>query len=120
MIHLVLRNLLSNAVKFTNIQGEIKISYELTNSFVTISIMDNGKGMTKEQLAKLFRTDSLFTLSGTANEKGTGLGLLLCKEFVEKNGGNIWVESTKGEGSKFYFSLPFEQEYEDEDFKNLS
>lgn len=105
-IRTVLRNLISNAIKFTNQGGEITISaIEDKNNF-TISVRDTGIGIPPETIDKLFRIDSNYSTSGTQNEKGTGLGLILCKEFVEKHGGKIWVESKLGEGSKFKFTLP--------------
>lgn len=106
MISTVLRNLISNAIKFTNPGGEIVISAEHKGHDTTISIQDNGVGIEKNDLEKLFRMDSASSTPGTQNERGTGLGLLLCKDFIEKHGGNIWVKSEKGFGSTFYFSLP--------------
>jgi signal transduction histidine kinase len=101
-----LRNLVSNAIKFTNTGGTIRIKAEQTDSNVTISVLDNGIGITPDDLNKLFDISQYITTKGTANEPGTGLGLLLCKEFVEKHGGKIWVESEAGKGSDFKFSLP--------------
>lgn len=106
MISTVLRNLLSNAIKFTNPGGEIVISAEHKGPETTISVQDNGVGIEKSDLEKLFHIDSASSTPGTQNEKGTGLGLLLCKDFVEKHGGKIWVKSERGVGSTFYFSLP--------------
>ena len=107
MLKTVLRNLVSNAIKFTNNNGAILITTEETLLDVTISISDNGIGINPYNLAKLFDVSQVLTTKGTANEKGTGLGLLLCKEFVEKHGGKIWVESEAGKGSEFKFTLPF-------------
>ena len=106
MIKTVLRNLISNAIKFTNIGGTINISAEQTPSTTTISVSDNGVGMSPDNIAKLFDIVQVQTTIGTADEKGTGLGLLLCKEFVEKHGGRIWVESEVGIGSNFKFTSP--------------
>jgi PAS domain S-box-containing protein len=106
MVSTVIRNLISNAIKFTNTNGEIQISAKQKNNQILISIKDNGVGMSKETMEKLFRIEESFSSKGTNNETGTGLGLLLCKEFVEKHGGIIWVESTVGIESTFFFSLP--------------
>jgi signal transduction histidine kinase len=101
----VMRNLLSNAIKFTPENGSIKIAYaKYGQSQVQFTITDNGIGMGKEKIAQIFNADSKSTL-GTSQEKGTGLGLMLCREFIELNGGQIWAESEKGEGSKFSFVL---------------
>lgn len=106
MLNTVLRNLIANAVKFTNAGGLINIHAEQDNSKVTISVSDNGIGIKPDTLNKLFNISQKITTKGTANETGTGLGLLLCKEFVEKHGGKIWVESELGKGSDFKFTLP--------------
>jgi signal transduction histidine kinase len=106
MIKTVLRNLLSNAIKYTAPEGNVTISALDSDHRVEISVSDNGVGMTPEVLENLFRLDKTSTTRGTANEKGTGLGLILCKEFVEKNGGNLQVESERGVGSTFRFTLP--------------
>ena len=109
MLSTVLRNLLSNAVKFTNPGGTITISIVQKPQELLISFADNGVGIRKEQIDKLFRIDQSYSTTGTLNEKGTGLGLILCKEFVEKHGGKICVESEVGQGSRFYFTLPLFQ-----------
>lgn len=106
MITTVLRNLISNALKFTQMGGEVKISAFDKVNFVEIAVSDNGTGITEENLKKLFHTESNFTTIGTSSEKGTGLGLILCREFIEKHGGTIWVETEVGKGSKFIFTLP--------------
>jgi PAS domain S-box-containing protein len=106
MLKTVLRNLVSNAIKFTNIGGVITINSEQTPSDVIISVSDNGIGIESDNIAKLFDIGQVHTTTGTADEKGTGLGLLLCKDFVEKHGGKIWVESEVGIGSRFKFTLP--------------
>ena len=103
----ILRNLVSNAVKFTSVNGMVTIDYKFYNNQHIISVEDNGIGMTEDTLSKLFRIDINTTTLGTNEEKGTGLGLILCKEFVEKIGGSIWVESELGKGSKFSFSIPY-------------
>lgn len=106
MLKTILRNLVSNAIKFTNNGGEISINAEQTESDITITVSDNGIGIPPDNLSRLFDISEVITTKGTAQETGTGLGLLLCKEFVEIEGGKIWVESTLGEGSKFKFTLP--------------
>ena len=105
-INLVIRNLITNAIKFTNDKGEVRINAVPQGNEWVVSVKDNGVGMTTEVLRILFDKTSPYTTRGTANEKGTGLGLILCKEFVEKNGGRIWVESAEDYGSTFYFTLP--------------
>jgi two-component system, sensor histidine kinase and response regulator len=119
----VLRNLLSNAVKFTRPGGEVTLSAREQDSQVVISVTDSGIGIPAERLDKLFRIDESFSTEGTGKEKGTGLGLILCREFVEKHGGKIWAESkgkhvvsqnssssdTEPGGSTFSFSIPRHQ-----------
>lgn len=105
-VNLVLRNLMTNAIKFTNDGGKVIISAADRETELLISVQDNGVGMNDEVLKILFDKTAPYTTRGTANEKGTGLGLILCKEFVEKNGGKIFVESEVGKGSKFSFTLP--------------
>ena len=105
-INLVIRNLLSNAIKFTPNQGTITISANDIGRNIEVSIKDNGIGIKKEVIVKLFNLNSGIISSGTNQEKGSGLGLVLCKDFVEKNGGEIRVESTLGVGSKFIFTVP--------------
>jgi PAS domain S-box-containing protein len=106
MISSVLRNLISNAIKFTKPDGQIVISAERAKSEVIISIADTGVGIAPKDIAKLFRIDENHTTLGTLNEKGTGLGLILCKEFVERHNGKIWAESEPGNGSRVQFSIP--------------
>jgi PAS domain S-box-containing protein len=106
MLKTVLRNLASNAIKFTNNGGTISINAIENSSNVTISVSDNGIGISPENLIKLFDISQVLSTKGTAKETGTGLGLLLCKEFVEKHGGKIWVESEVGKGSDIKFTLP--------------
>ena len=105
MLNLVIRNLLMNAIKFTPKGGQIKVSSKLMNDQVEITVEDNGIGMSDEEVKSLFNVKSAYTKMGTSKETGTGLGLLLCKEFVERNHGNIWVETNPGSGSKFKFRL---------------
>jgi signal transduction histidine kinase len=100
------RNLISNAIKFTPVEGTITLKTSLTENKAIVSISDTGVGMSREVMDKLFRIDTKHTTKGTAEEKGTGLGLILCKDFIEKNGGKIWVESVVGKGSNFSFELP--------------
>ena len=106
MVQTILRNLISNAVKFSSPGGEVSVSVtQVENNFV-VSVKDTGVGISEKDIAKLFIIETKYSTAGTSNEKGTGLGLILCKEFVEKNGGRIWVESAVGKGSKFSFSIP--------------
>jgi signal transduction histidine kinase len=104
--NLVIRNLITNAIKFTNDGGEVTIGSQEKDSHWVVSVRDNGVGMNEDVIKILFDKTAPYTTRGTANEKGTGLGLILCKEFVEKNGGKIWVESEVGGGSTFYFTIP--------------
>jgi PAS domain S-box-containing protein len=109
MLCSVIRNLISNAIKFTPKQGFVKVSAEFRDDYVHILVSDSGIGINPEIIGKLFKIETSFTTRGTENEKGTGLGLLLCKEFIEKHGGKIWVESEEGKGSTFGFSLPADE-----------
>ncbi len=104
-----LRNLISNAIKFTNPKGEINVSAFQNHKFVEITVADNGIGMNKETQSRIFDLETNVSTNGTANESGSGLGLILSKEFVEKHGGKIWVESELGKGSTFKFTLPLNQ-----------
>jgi signal transduction histidine kinase len=106
MISSVMRNLLTNAIKFTHLGGEVWITSADRGELVEFIIADNGMGMKNTEMNKLFRIDIHHSNIGTSKEKGTGLGLILSKEFIEKNGGNIWTESEYGKGSKFIFTLP--------------
>ena len=105
MVYAVFRNLLSNALKFTNTGGTITVSARSHGDTVEIAVTDTGIGMSQEQREKLFRIDVKSSTPGTASEEGTGLGLILCKELIEKNGGEIGVESEPGKGSTFRFTL---------------
>ncbi|MBL0265505.1 MAG: ATP-binding protein [Leptospiraceae bacterium] len=106
LVNTILRNLLTNAIKFTHPNGKITVSALMKDDFLEISVTDTGVGIDPKNIPKIFKIDSKFSLPGTNKEKGTGLGLVLCKEFVEKQGGTIWVESELGKGSKFTFTLP--------------
>jgi PAS domain S-box-containing protein len=102
---IILRNLFTNAIKYSFQEGIIDISASESNDFIEISVTDNGVGIASENIPKLFKQELKYTTLGTSNEKGTGLGLLLCKEFAERQGGKIYVESKEGEGSRFTFTL---------------
>jgi len=106
MISTVIRNLINNAVKFTKLDSTIHIALQSQDSNYKVEITDQGEGISEENINKLFRIDKKYKTVGSSGEKGTGLGLLLCKEFIEINKGTIGVESTLGEGSCFYFTLP--------------
>lgn len=106
MLMTVLRNLISNAIKFTNTNGRINIYAISKQSQIEISVSDNGVGINENIRNNLFKIETTYTTKGTANEKGSGLGLLLCKEFIDKHGGQIWIESELGKGSDFKFTLP--------------
>jgi PAS domain S-box-containing protein len=106
MLKTVLRNLISNAIKFTHPNGEVAITAGKTFDNIEITVADNGVGMSEEIQSKLFKIDADITTPGTSNEKGSGLGLILCKEFVEMHGGEIKVKSELGKGSAFVVSLP--------------
>ena len=102
----VLRNLISNAIKFTRNGGKVTVSAEQKNKHVHIMISDTGVGISTKKLPKLFRIDTKVSTAGTDDEKGSGLGLILCREFVEKQGGKISAQSQLGQGSQFMFTLP--------------
>ncbi len=107
MVSTIIRNLISNAIKFTPKGGEINIYSKVNgDKFVEITVEDNGKGMNADTLGKLFQIDQTISIKGTDGETGTGLGLVLCKEFIEKHEGTIRVESEIEKGSKFIFTLP--------------
>ena len=106
MIKTILRNLISNSIKFTRKGGEIILKVRQAKNVVTYMVSDNGIGIKPEDIKKLFRIDVNQNTIGQSKEKGTGLGLILCKEFIQINGGEVWVESIFGEGSTFKFSLP--------------
>jgi signal transduction histidine kinase len=106
MIDFVLRNLLSNALKFTEEGGLVTINVQTHRTYVTVSVEDNGVGIDPETQAKLFDRETLISTFGTSSEKGTGLGLIMCREFVRISGGEISVESEVGQGSRFLFTIP--------------
>lgn len=106
MIKTVIRNLLSNAMKFSNIGGEVQVVIEEKDDQVIVHVIDHGRGIKKEDQSKLLHTDTHFTTFGTKNEEGSGLGLLLCQDFVRKNGGELWFSSEENKGSTFSFYLP--------------
>ncbi len=106
MLKIIIRNLISNAIKYSNIGGYILISAKLKNEHAEILVMDNGIGMSADIMSGLFHLTAQKSATGTSNEEGTRLGLIICKEFVEKQGGTIWVESENSRGSIFHFTLP--------------
>lgn len=106
LVSVVLRNLVANAIKFTNINGEITIEANEKSAEVELSVADNGVGIEADQMKNIFNTNFFHTTFGTNREKGSGLGLKLCKDFVEKSNGKIWVESQISKGSTFYFTVP--------------
>lgn len=106
MVSTVVRNLISNAIKFTSSGGKIEISAHKDKSNWVVAVSDNGVGIDEKHIDRIFNIDYNFSTRGTDNETGTGLGLVLCHEFIKFNRGKIWVESEKGKGSNFYFSLP--------------
>ena len=106
MINSVVRNLMTNAVKFTDRDKRVEVRINAKESDLEVSIMDEGIGIPEESMGKLFRIDEKYKSTGTAGEKGTGLGLIICREFVEKNGGEITLQSKPGEGSTFSFTIP--------------
>ena len=106
MIKTIVRNFLSNAIKFSDKGSEIKISVKKQDNDTVVSVKDYGKGISKENQAKMFQVATHFSTYGTNKEEGSGLGLLLCQDFVQKNNGKIWLESEENVGSTFYFSIP--------------
>jgi signal transduction histidine kinase len=106
MLKTVLHNLISNAVKFTGYEGTVTLSASEISGFINISVTDTGIGLSTEDIGKLFRIDVNNKEIGNSKEKGTGLGLILCREFVERHNGTIRAESKPGEGSRFVFTLP--------------
>ena len=105
MLSTVLRNLISNAIKFTHRNGKVTIRAARIDDKVQVSVSDNGLGMSEMAMSKLFRIDKKYSTHGTEGEEGTGLGLILCKDFIEKHGGHIWAESTENSGSDFIFII---------------
>ena len=106
MIRTILRNLIGNAIKYTNTGGEITIGALEREKYIEIAVKDNGIGISRAAQRNLFKNDELYSETGTRNEKGTGIGLLLCKEFVELHGGEIRVQSILGKGCKIIFTMP--------------
>jgi len=106
MLNTILRNLFSNAIKFTHREGKILLKALKKNDIIEVAIIDNGIGMDEKTKNKLFNISEKESSKGTENEEGTGLGLLLCKEFIARHNGQIWVESQKGVGSVFTFTVP--------------
>lgn len=105
MVNTIFRNLISNAIKFSSMGETVEITAEIDGSFLLFTVKDNGIGISEEDMDKIFKIDEQLNSIGTAGEKGTGLGLLLCREMVNKNGGEIWVESIPGNGTAFSFTL---------------
>jgi len=106
MVNIVIRNLISNALKYTHEKGRITIHAKETDGLIEVSVRDTGMGIVPEDLKNLFLIDVRKVRPGTKNEKGTGLGLIICKEFIEKNRGKIWAQSKPKKGSIFYFTIP--------------
>jgi signal transduction histidine kinase len=106
MLRSILHNLLSNALKFTRQGGYVKFRASLAGNFYVVNVIDNGIGISQDDIGKIFSIGIQYSTKGTSNEVGTGLGLTLCKEMIEKHGGSIWVESNLGVGSSFRFTLP--------------
>ena len=107
MLNTVIRNLMSNAIKYTHNKGVIDVSGTERDDYIEIVVKDNGVGIHKDTIDKLFKIEHKISSPGTNDERGTGLGLILCKEFVEKHGGRIWLASELGKGSTFYFTIPY-------------
>ena len=106
MISTVLRNLINNAVKYSHKGGVVEVNISENDDFLEVMVSDEGTGISKENIEKIFRIDTKFKSPGTMGEKGTGLGLILCKDFVEINRGRIWCESQEGSGTTFHFTIP--------------
>ena len=108
MLTIILRNLIMNALKFTEKNGEIKITAEIKDNFIQVMVKDSGIGISEEEKIKILNNTGFYSRAGTGGEKGTGLGLIICKRFIEINGGILRIESEQGRGSAFYFTLPIE------------
>ncbi|HAN78820.1 MAG TPA: hypothetical protein DCQ31_14190 [Bacteroidales bacterium] len=106
MINTVLRNLILNAIKYSNRGSEVIIESRTTETEVTMRVIDQGIGINAEKIEKLFKINEKISTKGTEKESGTGIGLILCKEYIEKHKGKLWVESELGIGSVFSFSIP--------------
>ncbi len=113
MLALLLRNLISNAIKFSHSGGTVEVTAFEEDDMVLVVVSDTGVGIKQENIPKLFRIDIQFTTHGTNKESGNGLGLVLCKEIIEKHGGKIWVESEINKGTQFFFTLPLKSELSD-------
>lgn len=109
MVKTIMRNLLSNAIKFSKENSDVWVKMENVDGDAVVSVQDHGCGINEEGQKKLLHTDTHFSTFGTNNEEGSGLGLLLCQDFVVKNGGKLWFTSKEGEGSTFYFSIPLKK-----------
>ena len=109
-IKTVLRNLISNAIKFTPVNGKIKVNATIKNNSVIVEVQDNGQGIPKSDISKILNPNEHYSKLGTEKEPGTGLGLILCQNFVRKNGGTLKIKSIEGKGSTFYFDLPILQQ----------
>jgi signal transduction histidine kinase len=105
-VEIILRNLMANAIKFTSAGGQVKVAGKVNDGRIEIYVEDNGLGMHEEEVKNLFQPERSFTTRGTNQETGSGIGLLITKEMISKNGGNIWVSSRKDEGTVFTFTLP--------------
>jgi signal transduction histidine kinase len=106
MINTVLRNLISNSIKYSNHGDKIHVNFLKSNSETRISVSDTGIGINEIDQQRLFEIGNNFQIEGTAGEKGTGLGLIICKEFIDIHHGKIWIESKPGKGSTFHFTIP--------------
>jgi len=113
MVTTILRNLTSNAIKFTDQGGKVTITTSEDEQEVYVSVSDNGMGISEENQKKLFKIDQNYSTYGTQKERGTGLGLILCSEFVKNHGGRIWIDSEINKGSTFTFTLPKKITYYD-------
>ena len=102
----IIRNIISNAIKFTPQKGSITITSEKTDHEVIVQIKDDGVGISENNIQKIFKIEENISTKGTENEQGTGLGLMLCKELVEKQGGKIWLTSEINKGTSVYFTIP--------------
>ena len=105
-LKVILRNLISNAIKFTPAKGRVTVTSHINDGKITVGISDTGRGMNNEEIERLLSVKTHFTKPGTQGEKGTGIGLLLCRELIELNGGEMWLTSEVDKGTTFYFSLP--------------
>jgi signal transduction histidine kinase len=110
MINTVIRNLINNAIKFSFEGGSVEVEVKSKDSCFEVMVRDSGTGMTDEDVKKIFLIDQKFKTPGTAGETGTGLGLVLCMDFVHKNRGEIWCDTRVGKGSSFYFTIPIYRE----------